>query len=134
MRPPPLYGSGCLIRQPSREEFIQDEPQRVNITAHAGFTFSNLLWSHIGRRTRSLASAEGIVAAEGEAEVGDAHTASSVEHDVGGLQIAMQQSAIVGGSKARAYLVCCLQSLVGGQAADAAQQGRKILAVDVLHG
>ena len=26
------------------------------------------------------------------------------------------------------------QSLIGGQAADAAQQGRKILAVDVLHG
>jgi hypothetical protein len=31
-------------------------------------------------------------------------------------------------------LVRGLQSLVAGQAADAAQQGRKILAVDVLHG
>jgi hypothetical protein len=46
----------------------------------------------------------------------------------------MQQSAIMRGGKAGADLVRGLQSLVRGQATDAAQQRRKVLAVDVLHG
>jgi hypothetical protein len=46
----------------------------------------------------------------------------------------MQQSAIMRGCEASADLVRGLQSLVSRQAADAAQQRRKILAVDVLHG
>jgi hypothetical protein len=46
----------------------------------------------------------------------------------------MQQSAIVGGGKAGADLVRGFQSLVRGQAADSAQQGRKVLTVNVLHG
>jgi hypothetical protein len=37
------------------------------------------------------------------------------------------------GSEASADLVGCVQSLVGRQTADAAQQGRKVLTVDVLH-
>ena len=134
MRAPPLDRSGCLIRKASGEQLIKDEPQRVDIAAHAGFAFSNLLWSHVGRRARSFAPARGIVAAEGQPEVGDAHPPSSIEHDVGGFQIAMQQSAIMRGGKASADLVRGLQSLVRGQAADAAQQRRKVLAVDVLHG
>ena len=46
----------------------------------------------------------------------------------------MQQSAIMRGGQTGADLVRGLQSLVRGQAADAAQQRREILAVDVLHG
>ena len=134
MRAPPLDRSGCLIRKASGEQLIKHEPQRVDIAANAGFALSNLLWSHVGRRTCSFAPASGIVAAEGQPEVRDAHPPSSIEHDVGGLQIAMQQSAIVRGGETSADLVRGLQSLVAGQAADAAQQRRKILAVDVLHG
>ena len=46
----------------------------------------------------------------------------------------MQQSAIMRSRQTGADLVRGFQSLVRRQAADAAQQGRKILAVDVLHG
>src|ERR1700730_9634312 len=100
MRPPPLDRSGCLIREASGEELIKHEPQRVDIAANAGFAFSNLLWRHVGRCTCSLAPARGVVVAESQPEVGDAHAPSSIEHDVGGLQITMQQSAIMRGGKA----------------------------------
>ena len=100
----------------------------------AGFTFSDLLGSHVGRRTRSFAPATGVVAAEGEAEVGDAHPPSSIEHDVCGLQVAMQQSVIVRGGESGADLVRGFQSLVRRHAANAAQQRSQVLAVDVLHG
>ena len=134
MRPPPLDRGVCLIRKASGEQLIKDQPQRVDIAANAGLALSNLLWSHVGRRTRSFAPTGGIVVAEGQSEVGDAHPPSSIEHDVGGLQITMQQSAIMRGGQAGADLVRGLQSLVRGQAADAAQQRREVLAVDVLHG
>ncbi len=45
----------------------------------------------------------------------------------------MQQATVVRGGEAGADLVRGLQRLVRGQAADASQQRRKILAVDVLH-
>ena len=46
----------------------------------------------------------------------------------------MQQSAIMRGREASADLVRGFQSLVRRQTADAAQQRRKVLAIDVLHG
>ena len=49
MRSPPLDRSGCLIRKASGEKLIKHESQRVDIAANAGFAFSNLLWSHVGR-------------------------------------------------------------------------------------
>ena len=121
MRPPPLDRGRCLIRKASGEQLIKDKPQRVDIAADAGFAFSNLLWRHVGRRTGSFAAATGIVVAEGQPEVRDAHPPSSIEHDVGWLQITMQQSAIMRGRETRADLVCGLQSFVRGQAAYAAQ-------------
>ena len=90
MRPSPLDRGVCLIRKAPGEQLIKHESQRVDIAANAGLALSNLLWSHVGRRTCSLASARGIVAAEGQPEVRDAHPPSSIQHDVGGLQITMQ--------------------------------------------
>ena len=112
MRPPPLDRSVRLVGKASGEELIKHETQRVDVAANAGLALSDLLWSHVGRRTRSFAPAKGIVAAQGQAEVGDAHPPSSIEHDVGGFQIAMQQPAIMGGGEASADLVRGLQSLV----------------------
>jgi hypothetical protein len=71
---------------------------------------------------------------QGKTEVSDAHPPASIQHNVGRLQIAMQQPAIVRGSETGADLVRGFQSLVGWQAADATEQGRKVLAVNVLHG
>ncbi len=59
--------------------------------------------------------------------------AAAVEHHVGRLQISMQHAAVVRGCQPGAQLSCDLERLVGGQAADAPEQRREILAVDVFH-
>ena len=58
----------------------------------------------------------------------------AVDHDVGGLQIAMQHALVVRGGQTRAELARDLQRLIGGQPADAAQQRAEIFAIDVFHG
>ena len=69
----------------------------------------------------------------GQAEVGDADLAGAVEHDVRGLQIAMDDAALVRRGEPGADLARDLERAIFGEAADAPQQRREILAVDVLH-
>ena len=69
----------------------------------------------------------------GQAEVRDPHVAAAVDHDVGGLQVAVQDAAVVRGGEARADLARDLERLVRRQPADAPQQRREVLAVHVLH-
>jgi hypothetical protein len=69
----------------------------------------------------------------GQAEIGDAHVALSVDHDVGRFEIAMEHAALVRRRQARAELAGQVQRLVFRKAADAPQQRRQILAVHVLH-
>ena len=90
MRPSPLDWGVCLIRKVPGEQLIKHESQRVDIAANAGLALSNLLRSHVGRRACGLAAARGIVVAQGQPEVRDAHPAASIQHDVGWLQITMQ--------------------------------------------
>ncbi len=90
MRPSPLDRGVCLIRKVPGEQLIKYESQRVDIAANAGLALSNLLRSHVGRRTCGFAAARCVVAAEGQPEVRDAHPPSSIQHDVGRLQITMQ--------------------------------------------
>src|SRR5208283_5500897 len=123
-----------LIRKVPGEQLIKYKPQRIDIAANAGLALSNLFRSHVSRRTCGFAPARCIVAAQGQPEVRDAHPPSSIQHDVGRLQITMQQSAIVRGRQTGADLVRGLQSLIRWQTTYAAQQRRQVLAVDVLHG
>jgi hypothetical protein len=58
----------------------------------------------------------------------------AVEHDVGGLEIAVQHTLLVGGGEARANAPRHLEGLVPGKPPDAADEGRQVLAVHVLHG
>ena len=66
-------------------------------------------------------------------EVGDADVAVAVDHHVGRLQIAVEHAALVRGGDAGAELARELDRLVLRDAADAAEQRRQVLAVDVLH-
>ena len=69
----------------------------------------------------------------GETEVGDLGAPLAVDQDVAGLEIAMEDAALVRGAEPGAELARELERLVGGQPADAAQQRGEVLAVDVLH-
>ena len=91
-----------------------------------------LLGRHVLRRAGERRVV--VVAARGrDAEVGDADVAVAVDHHVGRLQIAVQHAALVRRGDAGAQLARDLDRLVLRDAADAAEQRREILAVDVLH-
>ena len=135
MRAPQFHGSGRRKGKAPGEQFVKHNTHRVDVAANAGFAPVNLLRSHVGQRTGNFVPARGIVAAQGQAKVRDAHPASAIEHDIGGFQIAMEKCRESCAAARPAHsLVRRLQSLVGGQAPDAAQQRCQILAVDVLHG
>ncbi len=59
--------------------------------------------------------------------------AGAVEHDVRGLEVAVDDVALVRGGQAGANLARDLERALLGEASDAAQERRQILAVDVLH-
>jgi len=88
-----------------------------------------LLGRHIGRR----AGAQHFAGRARQAEVRDADPAVAVEHDVGGLQIAVDDAAVVRRGQPRARLPRHLEGAVLRKAADAAEQRREILAVHLLH-
>jgi len=70
----------------------------------------------------------------GEAKVGDADAAATIEHDVGGLEVAMDDAVFVSGGEAGAELTGDVESFVGGDAADAAEEGGEVFAIDEFHG
>ena len=68
-----------------------------------------------------------------QAKIGQQHVAARVQHDVAGLEIAMQDSLFVRRRQPRAQFAGDLDTLVGGKAADPANQRRQILPVHVFH-
>src|SRR5262249_32502534 len=57
-----------------------------------------------------------------QAEVHDRDFALAVQHDVGGLQVTMQDTFIVGGGQTSTEFARDLESLITRQASDATQQ------------
>ena len=66
----------------------------------------------------------------GQAEVGDARAAATVEHDVARLEIAVQDAELVRRGEPGAELARDLRRLLGRQPADATEQRGQVLAVD----
>src|SRR5260370_20619383 len=58
---------------------------------------------------------------------------AAIDHDVGRIEVAMEDALRVRGRQTGAKLTREFYSLVGWKPSNAAQQCRKILAVDVLH-
>ena len=94
---------------------------------------SELLGRHVGRRARAHVLSRERVGEPGEPEVREAHLALPVQHHVGGLQVAVQQALRVRGRQPLGDLAADVGRLVEGEAADAPQQRRQVLAVHELH-
>ena len=119
-----------FVHASSGEDLEQHEAEGVDVAPDARGLAGELLRRHVLRRTGSHG---GVVCGAREAEIGDPDVPVAVDHHVGRLQIAVQDAAIVSGGNPRAELPREVDRLVLWDAADAAEQRRKILAVDILH-
>src|SRR5689334_17504650 len=72
-------------------------------------------------------------ASAGESEIGDARLPASIEHDIAGLEVPVQDPLFVRGLQPGANLMGDFRRLVFGEAADAKEQRRQVLAIDILH-
>ena len=115
------------------EELVEHEAERVDVAPDRRALARELLGRHVGRRARDLRAAARRRRRDREAEVGDPHAAAAVEHDVGGLQVAVQDAPVVRRGEPGAELPRDLERLVRRQPADAPQQRGEVLAVHVLH-
>ena len=114
---------------PPGEHLVEHQAERVDVAARRHFAAGELFRGHVGGRT----GAQRLARRAGEAEVGDPDLAVAVEHDVRRLQIAMDDAPVVGGGETGADLARELDGAVLGEASDAADQRREILAVHVFH-
>ena len=117
----------------AREHFVQHETQRVDIGPRRHLAPFLLLRRHVAGRAGNFARVAPLVGEIRETKVREVRPTPSVDQHVRGLQIAMQDLAVVCRRKAGAQLPCELERLVRWQPADAPQQRREILAVDVFH-
>ncbi len=95
------------------------------------------------KRNSSIAASRGssrhlavtsLLDADRETEVGDAHPAVAVDHDVGRLEISVQHALVMSGRETRAQLPRDFVRLGRREVADPPQQRRQILAIHELHG
>ena len=78
--------------------------------------------------------ARNLVRQPGQPEVCEQDLSAAIQHDVAGLQISMQYSFLVCRCQAGAEFARNFERFIRRQAADAAKQRTKILAVDIFHG
>ena len=129
----PLAGACRREGRLAGEQLVEHESQRVEIALGRHGLSGELLRSHVGRRPGKHLGALDLACQRGQAEVGDARAAATVEHHVGGLEIAVQDAELVRRGEPGAELARDLRRLLGRQPADATEQRGQVLAVDVLH-
>ena len=115
-------------------ELVEHEAERVDVAADADLAALQLLRRHVAGRPRTHVLFAERFGEAGQAEVGDAHVALAVEHQVRGLEVPVEDTLLVRGGEPRAELPRDVERLVGRQPADAPQERREVLAVHQLHG
>ena len=100
------------------------EPGRAAGSADRQRMIARSLGRHVGGRS----GPERFARETGQAEVCDAHVARAVQHHVGGLEVAMHDTALVRRGQPRADLAGDLDPPLLVEAADPSQQRREVLA------
>ncbi len=111
------------------EDFVEDEAKCVDVAARRDLLAGQLLGRHVGGR----AGAQCLAGDPRQPEVGDAHPPVAVQHDVGRLEVAMHDPALVRRAETGADLPRHFQRAIFRKAADAFQEGGEVFAVYVFH-
>ena len=119
----------ALERALAGEDLVEHQPERVDVAARCDLAARQLLRRHVGGR----AGPDRFAREARESEIGQPDLAGAVEHDVRGLEVAVDDVALVRGGQAGTDLSRDLERALLGETSDAAQERRQILAVDVLH-
>jgi len=115
------------------EQLVEHQTEGVDVAPDRDLFARELFGRHVGGRPGADLPVLDRLRQAGQPEVGDLDPSATVDHHVGRFEIAVQDALFVSGLNAGAELPRDLHRLVSGQTADAAQQRREILAVDVLH-
>ena len=83
---------GGVERAAPREDFEEDQSERVDVALNRGRLSSEQFGRHVLRRARHRS---GRAAGRRDAEVGDADVALAVDHHVGRLEVAVNHAALV---------------------------------------
>ena len=121
-----IFASAARVEgAPAGVDFVEDEPERVEIALNRRSLPRELLGRHVGGSTGDL-PLDLLARRDGKAKVRDLRAAAPVDHDVGGFQIAVEHALVVRRRKPRADLARDVESLVRRQPADAPEERGEI--------
>jgi hypothetical protein len=130
---PQLVERARVERALPRARLVEHQTKREQVALHAVRAPLEKLRCHVHQRAGQLPGRH-LPRQARHAEVGDAHAAVAVEHDVGRLEVAVQHAAVVDRRQPGAQLPRDVERLAAREAADPPQQPGQVLPVHVLHG
>ncbi len=118
------------------QHLIQRDSQGVDVGTHVDRAALNLFRRHIGGRSQLHSRASCTARADylGDTEVHDFHDALAIEHQVGGLNVAMHDSHAVGGPDSQQRLFEPGDGILSRQRAAPANELLEVLSFYKLHG
>ena len=114
---------------------VEDHAEREDVGLRADRLALDLLGRHVERRAddRARLRHSRLLGGLGQAEVGDVHVIGGVDHDVLGLQVAVDDALVVRGLEAFRRLAEDAQEALGRQLALLLQDRGQVPPVDELH-
>ena len=131
-----LFDALRFERRTAGQHFVHENAQGIEVRTRVRGLALDLLRRDIGRRAAPGAEPvpARLVEEAGQPEIHDLRLAFLVDHDVLGLEVAMDDAQAVGFGEPVADLAGDGDGLAGGEAADLADEALQVLALDVLHG
>ncbi len=122
-------------------DLVQDAAEGVEVAAVVDLAARDLLGRHVVRGAHGHAAAgelggeADVVGEAGDAEVADLHGAVGEPHDVGGLQVAVDDALVMGVAKGRGHLLRDVDDHVHGQRSGVVvlQELAEVAAFEELH-
>ena len=123
-----------LIGALAGEEFVENQAEGINIAAGSDCVAAELLRRHVTWSAVPDLGAGKLVGDGGQTEIHDDDLSALVDHDVLRFEVAMDHVTVVGGGESGTELTGGLDGFIGGEPADAGEEGRKVFAIHVFHG